>query len=109
MDHFRDAESISCDRRTNTYRARHEWTSTGPLSDTILRTVAVATDSDLTTLDPLQDTIDVDSLDRLYKPYPGMVMRKDGGCLTFTFADCAVSVYWDGKITAIPHEDDTCH
>ena len=102
MESPTDFESVSSDSRTNTYHARHEWTSATPLSDTVLRTVAAATDSDLMTVPPLQDTIDVDSLDRLYEPRSGAVMRKDGGCLAFTFAGCAVTVYWDGKIVVKP-------
>ena len=109
METTTDFESVSYDRETKAYLAHHEWTSVEPLSDTLLRTVAAATGGDLTTLAPLQETLDVDSLDRLYKPHPRSTTRKDGGCLSLTFAGCAVTVYWDGKIVVIPHDDDTRH
>ena len=107
MDPSPDLQSVSYDHDTEAYLAHHEWTSPDPLSDTLLRTVAAATGSDLLTLAPLQDTLDVDSLDGLYQPHPRSTMRQDGGCLSFTFADCAITVYWDGKIVVIPAEETT--
>ena len=100
-----DDEDIAYDSETNTYRALHDWTSHEPVSTTLIRTVAVATNRDPLTVGPLQETIDVDSINRLYEPRPGATRQPNGGCLTFTFAACDVTLYWDGTISVAPNVD----
>ena len=102
MDEPSNGEGITYDPQTNTYRVYHDWTNPEPVSTTLLRTVAIATDRDILTLEPLHDTIDVDAVDRLYEPRPGATQQPDGGCLTFSFAECEVTLYWDGKIVVAP-------
>lgn len=97
-------ESVSYDPETETYRAHHEWESGGTLSETVLEAIGVATERDPWRHPPLQRTIDVDSLDKLYEPRPGATARQNGGCLTFTFGDCDVTVYWDGRVDVKPRD-----
>lgn len=93
---------VGYDSETNAYHAQHDWTGDESVSETVIRTVAVATDREPLALDPLYGVVDVDALDRIFKPYAGIDLRKDGGCLSFEFGECTVTVYWDGRIVAAP-------
>ena len=104
MKQVSNVDGVRHESETGTYHARHEWESGAALSETVIEVVAVATDSEPTSYRPLQETIDVDSLDRLYQPRPGATMRQNGGCLSFTFGDCDITVYWDGTIDVVPHD-----
>lgn len=61
-------------------------------SETIVEAVADATDTDPTQLPPLYDTVNTDALDMLFS-------ERDGGTLTFEYADCTVVVHGDVTVT----------
>lgn len=106
MEDVSDGKDTGYNPETETYHAVHDWTRPEPVSTTLLRTVAVATNRDPLPLEPLHETIDVDALDRLYEPRPRATQQPNGGCLTFIFAVCDVTIYLDGTIVVAPDEDD---
>ncbi|MBX0286521.1 hypothetical protein EGH22_09290 [Halomicroarcula sp. F28] len=67
---------------------------------TIVTRVAAIRDVELTALPPLQETIDVDSLDALLD-------GQFSGTCTFTYADCTIRVGGHGRIRVSRRLDDS--
>lgn len=96
------SSTVGYSHREQTFRTKHEWDDPESLSASVLHAVAVASGDDPGEMDSLYDAIDPDALDEIFRPRPGLELRPEGGCLTFVFNGCRVSVYWDGRIDVAP-------
>lgn len=63
-----------------------------PLSEQILTQIAEKRDTDVLELPPLYNTIDPEELD-------AVVQHLDDGHISFTYADCEVTISSEGEIT----------
>lgn len=71
----------------------HEWTTSAPLSVSIIQTVAAVTDSQLDELQPLADVIDPETLDHLFQSPSGR-----------STLPCTVSFIYEGRPITVTHE-----
>lgn len=81
------------------YQASHDWESDDPFWYTIVETVATATGTDASEVQPLYDVVDPEALTQVFEPSP------DGeptvvGRLSFTLHDCVVTITSDGSVVA---------
>lgn len=93
--------SMTFDPETDTYRLHHYWGSDESVATTVIVGVAAITNTPPPDLEPLFETIDPESLDRLYQPTSGGSSRDDGR-VSFEFNDCAVIVNATGEIEITP-------
>lgn len=96
--------SMTFEPATDTYRVRHDWQGDDPVSATVIRAVAIVTNTPPTDFDPLFESIDSDRLDRLFSGPSGDPPR-DTGSVSFPFNDCTVQVNATGVIEITPAED----
>jgi hypothetical protein len=100
------SEDPERDRGSDTYAFEWNGTDDRPLSAAIAYSVAEVDGTDPTELEPLNDTVDTDALDRLFGTSPGV--PRDEGFLVFQFAGYDVTVFADGLVT-IRDVDDLGH
>lgn len=74
-----------------------------PPSYRVVQAVADARDSEPTALEPLNEVIDPDALDGLFRDGTGEGPHP-AGRVTFTFADCDVVVSPGGEVEVTPRE-----
>lgn len=91
------ATGIEHDTLPDAYVERHDWAGDVPLSATVTSLVATAAEVDPTDLDPLNDVVDPDALDKLFAP------REDGtprtpGAVSFEFGPFDVRIGEDGAV-----------
>lgn len=100
-DSNEDPSANGDDRRPqeNVYREIHDWTSTEPLSSTILTALADVKNVEPTELEPLYEHIDPDALESLFDP-DGDGLRTDGH-VSFSFADHYVTIHGHGEYAVI--------
>lgn len=92
----------SIDRaQPETYRTTYDWASSVPLSTEILTLVSRAADVDPLEIEPLNDCVDPDALNRLFEPRQDGTLRT-GGALSFTIHDHEVTVHADGELVVTP-------
>lgn len=96
---------VAFDSETETYRLYADWQSDEPVSMSVLRGVAAVTNTPITDMDPLFETVDPEALDDLYDPAAGDRERADTR-VAFRFNGCDVVVYAAGEIEISPVEDD---
>jgi hypothetical protein len=77
--------------------ARNERDDSPSISERVVETVADVVDTDPMELDPLYDSIDTTSLNRLFESASDDTPR-DRGHVAFPMAGCQVVVYADGTI-----------
>lgn len=98
-------DRLGYDPQTKTYHLQYDWNDDAPLSEYVAGAVAAVTDRDRSELGALYESIDPAALDRILQPVVGDELRKDGGCVAFTYADCDITVYWDGEVTIHPSRE----
>lgn len=98
-DRSRSITNGDAGRRSDTVRVQFDRTATPPTS-AVVDAVATAVDTDVLELPPLYYHIDTDALDALFAD----AQRSSGrsGQLTFTYADCLVTVSDDGEVAVEP-------
>ena len=82
-----------------TFHLTRDWTDSS-LTYSILEAVAAITGEIPEKLDPISDVVDPDALDALFEsadPDEGAAAS-----LTFSYNDCFVTVYSDGRIVIVP-------
>lgn len=105
MSDSRDSGRTPVGAQAETYRVQHEWSDSEPLYYTVARAVAAITDTHPTNVESVDEVVDPDALDRLFRPLSDGDLRKSGGYVAFTLDDCDVIVYWDGEIVIhAPHD-----
>lgn len=82
---------------TETYSATYDWESDIPLSTEVLTLVSRAADVDPLEIEPLNDCVDPDALNKLFEPRRDGTLRS-GGMLTFRIHGYEVTVHADGEI-----------
>lgn len=95
----RDLEGY--DPTSGTYHVEHDWDES--LSYTVLRAVAAITGDEAHELDPLSETIDPDTLERIFDP-KRVNAESVSGCLVIDFNDCNVRIFADGHLVIEPPE-----
>ncbi len=85
---------VRYDPQTNTYHARHEWETGDPLHVTVVESVAVVTETELTEIQALYSTIDPEALDAVVDPN-----RRADVQIEFQFEGCLVRIESSGEIT----------
>lgn len=85
------------DPTTETYYAQHDWENERPLTTTIVETVAVVTNNQPSDLEPMNDAIDPEALERIIHSLRN-ADRRSGGNVRFRFNDLPVVVSSDGEI-----------
>ena len=85
----------------DTIRAQFEWASTAP-SMAVIETVAIALDRELTTIEPLYESIDPDALDALLRSNGSLATANDV-TVSFVVADHQVTVHSRGDVVVRPH------
>lgn len=96
---------VTYDREGDVHRAKYEWGDGVSLSEFVVESVAAVTNTPPTEITPLYRVIDPDALNKLYEPTYDQSLRRGGGCITFTFEGCTVTVYWDGEIEIEPPDE----
>jgi hypothetical protein len=89
---------------TATYHTHHDWTTTEPLSTTVVNAIAEVMDADPTEIGPLYEQFDPDALDGLFSPRRGELCGS-GGHVGFTFDGHHVFIQSDGHISVHPPGD----
>ncbi|WP_458207572.1 HalOD1 output domain-containing protein [Haladaptatus sp. NG-SE-30] len=90
----------------STYHTQHDWTTTEPLSTTVMTAVADAMGEDPAEIGPLYERFDPDALDGLFSPRPDGAPRT-GGHVAFTFEGYHVFIQSDGHIAIHPPAERT--
>jgi len=89
-------------RDTQTYFVKHDFDGAAALTTTLAHALSDVTGIDVTdTGFTLNDHVDPDALDRLFKPKDDGTPRMSGH-LTFTVWGYQVTVYSDGQIAIVP-------
>lgn len=104
LDYF---ERVDYNARTGTYYATFDWESSADLTTAIVEGVAVISEREITSLPPLANVVDPDTLARVFQ-----VQRQEGseagnGCLVFEFAGYELIAYWDGTLVFDPLDDES--
>jgi hypothetical protein len=84
-----------------TIRTQFDWASTAP-SMAVIETVAIALDRELTTIEPLYESIDPDALDALLRSNGSLATANDV-TVSFVVADRQVTVHSRGDVVVRPH------
>lgn len=100
MTHLDDwwTRSIEYDERSQTYRVDCQGES---LATAIVMTVSAAADRDCDDLPPLYDVIDPEALETVFAP---LHPRRPNAQVSFSYADCRVTVRDDRTIVVQPTE-----
>lgn len=92
----RDLETaITATEPATTHITSHESVTTA-----IVSAIAAALECNVDSLDSIRETIDLESFDSLYANSSELAQADLR--ITFTVADCRVSLYGDGRVVAIP-------
>jgi len=83
-------------------RAEYNWSSVTP-STAVVKTVAIATNREPTTLEPLYKSVDADALDALLDS-DGFHSTNEVTTVSFAFADYDVTVQNNGIVVIQPTE-----
>ena len=97
----REAEDSCPDFASEATASKGTDGSETPPSIRVVETVADALDADPTELGPLYEAVDPDALDALFESPE----RFTGGCVTFAFEGCTVTVDADGWVAVFPGTD----
>lgn len=97
MTSFPHAHSQNVENRSETHTATHDWNGETPLTATVLSVVSQATGDDPTEMEPLNDCVDPDALNKLFGPRQDGTVRH-GGSVTFDVHGRTVTVYSDGEV-----------
>ena len=89
-------ESDTASETDGEIRAEYDWTATTP-STAVIETVAIASNRELTGIEPLYEVIDPDALDTLIQSN-GAESARDGATVTFEFAGQSVTVHGGGVV-----------
>ena len=89
---------------TATYHTHHDWTTTEPLSTSVINAIAKSMDADPTEIEPVYDQFDPEALNGLFDPRRDG-MPHSGGHVGFTFHGYHVFVQSDGHISVHPPSD----
>lgn len=92
---------IRYDVEMDEYHLNHDWTGSMSVGSRIVLALERITGSETHELEPLQNTIDPESLDKLFRPLPDGTPRGDG-LVTFTFVDHVITVSSSGRIDLSP-------
>lgn len=84
------------------YHIQHDWSSAEPLTHTITRAVSALAGVEPQSGPPISESIDPDSLNRLFNSGKRSSCNRDH--VTFTHLGCTVTVYRDGHVVAFPPE-----
>lgn len=85
------------DQQTETYTAHHDWDGAEPITTTVLSVLSEATGDDPIEMEPLNDCVDPDALDKLFSPRQDGTPRH-GGSVSFDVNGRTVTVYSDGEV-----------
>lgn len=89
--------SITFEPNTNTYRASHDWQSDDRITETIVRAIAIVTNTPPTDFEPLYESIDPDALNQLFTR-PNGDSPQNTSQVSFSYNDCTVQVDATGTI-----------
>ena len=81
------------------YRTCHDWRHGEELSTTVASAISEAAHGKPFAVRPLNEIIDAEALDRLFRPSGGS-LRLDGH-VKFEVAECDVTVHGNGKIVVV--------
>jgi len=96
------AERYSHSAGTRTYRVKHDFDGSAELTTTLAHAISDVTGLDVTdTAFTLNDYVDLEALDRLFKPSDDGRQRIDGH-LSFDVWGYEVTVHSDGQIEIVP-------
>jgi hypothetical protein len=98
MSDSRDSGRSDVSSQAETYRVQHEWSDSEPLYYTVARAVGAITDTHPTDVESVDEVLDPDALDQIFRPTSDGSLRGTGGYVTFVLDGCDVTVYWDGEI-----------
>lgn len=94
-------------REAQPYFVQHDFDGPATLTTTLAHAISDVSDVDVTdTGFRLNDHVDPDALDRLFRPKGDGTPRMDGH-LTFTVWGYQVTVYSDGQIAIVPPQQPT--
>jgi hypothetical protein len=88
--------------RTELYSAQHDWTGGDPLTVTVLSLLSEATGDDPVEMEPLNNCVDPDALNKLFSPRQDGTPRH-GGSVSFDVNGHTVTVYSDGEVAVSGH------
>lgn len=95
--------AVEYDPECETYHVRHDFARKDELSVTVVTAVAEVCDCDPEDLD-LNAVVHPDALNSVFSPrYDGTPRR--GGTLSFSLAECSVTVRPDGEIIVDPNPE----
>lgn len=91
---------LSYDSETGAYQFYYDRESPGPLSQSVAHLTTLLSDGGPESGQPLSNSIDPDSLDRLFTADPSRNHCNDH--LTFTHRNCMITVHRSGRIVVYP-------
>lgn len=97
-------DRVEYDPDSDTYHLHYDWTEIEPASTAVSVVVAHALDVEPTETESIDNTIDPDTLDRLFHPDWTDASREDGAHLTFGLMGCRVTIHRSGEIVVRPPE-----
>ena len=80
------------------------WHDSRPVSVAVLKALETSTGKDPRSFGPLNDIVDADALDNLFKP-TGSGKRRGPGYTTFEIEGYSATVHSDGSVVVAPHEN----
>lgn len=96
---------VEYDPDSGTYQLQYDWSEIEPASTAVSVVVACALDTEPTETEPIDNSVDPDTLDRLFHPDWTDASRDDDAHLTFGLTGCQVTLYRSGLIVVTPPED----
>lgn len=93
---------VEYDESTHTYWVEYDRECEESVTTAIVMGIAKITDTSITEIEPLFETINTDGLNALYAPTSGDSSREEGIYTTFIIQNYNVTVYADGEIALDP-------
>lgn len=86
------------DNHSSADKVETTWTTFDTPCEAVVTAVAVATNEEITDLDPIYRTVDPDALNSLATT-AGESPSSGVGQISFTYSECMVTLYHDGRLT----------
>lgn len=100
-------EHVDYNDRTGTYYATFDWESSTDLTTAIVEGIAAVSGQEVTSLPPLANVVDPDTLARAFKAQRQNVSESGNGCIVFEFAGYELTLYWDGTLIFDPLDEES--
>ncbi|MFA9501953.1 HalOD1 output domain-containing protein [Natrinema sp. H-ect1] len=97
-----DGRTVYYDEDRGTYHTWCDDRAYEPVSTALLMTVSSVLGVEPDDLEALSECIDPDALNALFVHWRGDEPRIGDGSVSFTFSECAVTVYADGEVVIDP-------